>query len=121
MKTLIFVLLCFSASAQKLIYHSLEASYIGLNVYDLKTTFDVIDKGGYEMNPIMKGTHAHMIAVKSFATLGTLGLLRIIRKDHPKTAMISLIVANVGMGYLVTRNYQISIRIPILPTHPTSP
>lgn len=111
MKILIFVFLAFTASAQqKIIYHSLEASYIALNVYDLKTTFNVIDRGGYEINPLMKGTHAHMIAVKSFATMSTLGLLRIVRKDHPKTAFISL-----------TRNYHISITIPINLPHPGTP
>lgn len=107
--------LSFTANAQrKLVYHSLEASYIGLNAMDLVTTYKVLHQGGVELNPIMKPFINHpqqAIAVKSIYCFTFLALNRMVAKDHPKIAMISLLSLNLGMGYVVNRNYQIYLRI----------
>lgn len=100
----------------RIAYHSLEASYIGLNALDLLTTYKALGAGGREANPVMAifiKNQAQAIAFKSVTTLGALALLRYCRKDHPKGALVSLIVLNVGMGYLVNHNYQLYLRIKI--------
>lgn len=131
--TLVLIFGVRTCHAQKknrmMVYHALEVSYIGLNVADLVTTYKVIKLGGYETNPLMKPfieNKAEAIAYKTVATLGILALNRAIQKDHPKLALISLIGLNLGMGYVVHHNYQLTLTLKIssakgLPSHPNTP
>lgn len=106
--------LCFSQS--KVLYHSFEATYIGLNALDVVSTYKIIDRGGYEANPVMAkfvDNKAAFIGVKAISTTAFLGACRIIRKDKPKLAFALLLAGNVGYGFLINHNYQVYVRLKI--------
>lgn len=115
----LFVGLSVSVNGQyrnKVLYHSLEGSYVILNAADLITTYQIIDLGGYEVNPILKPfihSKPTMIAVKSIVTFGSLLYLRHLRKEYQTAALITLAVLNVGMGFVVYHNYQVCISLKI--------
>jgi hypothetical protein len=105
---------CFSQS--KVLYHSFEVTYIGLNALDLITTYKIIDNGGYEANPLMTSIIQNKplaIGVKTISTTAFLGACRIIRRDRPKLAFALLLAGNLGYGALVSHNYQVYFRIKI--------
>lgn len=114
---LVWVFMMVSAlclSQNKVLYHSLEVTYIGLNALDVVSTYKVIEYGGYEANPVMAkfvGNKAAFIGVKAVSTAVFLGACRIIKKDKPKLAFALLIAGNIGYGFLVNHNYQLSIRL----------
>lgn len=117
---LIVLLILFAVSRcvgqNKVLYHSLEASFIGLEAMDVITTYHGFKVGAHEANPIMTGIVRHpaeLIAVKGIITFGSLACFRAIRKDHPKTALACLIAANLTMGYVVHHNYQIILSFKI--------
>lgn len=119
MKTITALLLLVSSltfSQNKIIYHSLEVTYVGLNALDLVTTYRVIDAGGYEANPLMTrivDNKPMAIGVKAISTTVFLGTCRIIRKDRPKLAFVLLLAGNVGYGLVVNHNYQLSLTLKI--------
>lgn len=105
---------CFSQG--KVLYHSFEVTYIGLNAMDLVSTYKVLDAGGYEANPLMARVIENKplaIGVKTLSTGVFLGACRIIRKEKPKLAFALLLAGNLGYGALVSHNYQVYFRIKI--------
>lgn len=119
MRVLLFCLLLVSApclSQNKVLYHSLEVTYIGLNALDLVSTYKILEHGGYEMNPFMAkiiDNKPLTIGVKTLTTGVFLGACRIIRKDKPKLAFALLLAGNIGYAALVNHNYQVYVRIKI--------
>lgn len=117
MRILLFIVMIGLApclAQKRVIYHSLEVTYIGLNVLDVVSTYKVIENGGYEANPIMAkfvDNKAAFIGVKAISTTAFLGACRIIKKDKPKLAFVMLLAGNVGYGFLVNHNYQLSITL----------
>lgn len=96
-----------------LLYHSLEASYIVLNVADYLLTRKGIAVGAKELNPIM----AAMMKYHLFAPVKTVfvgvGLYscRRIRQDDPQAAKIILIVSNILYSAIVFNNYQVVVNL----------
>lgn len=119
MRGLLFSLLLVSApclSQNKVLYHSLEVTYIGLNALDVHSTYKVIEHGGYESNPFMAkfvDNKAAFIGVKALSTTAFLGACRIIKKDKPMIAFALLVAGNIGYGFLVNHNYQLSVKLKI--------
>lgn len=110
---LIFVT-CGLYGQKNIAYHSLEVSYIALNTADLITTYQLIEAGGYEANPLQaKVIHNKPLAIgiKTISTGLILGSCRIIRRDRPKVAFISLLALNIGYAFIVTHNYQLTIKL----------
>lgn len=110
----VFLVLLGQCHAQKVLYHSLEVSYIGLNALDVITTSKILRADGTERNPLMISLVEHPVALVAFKTLcvGTfLGSCRIIRKEHPNTALAILIGGNLLYGAIVTHNYQVYLRL----------
>lgn len=101
--------------AQPRAYHALEASYIGLQAADVITTYKGIRLGAYEQNPAANYMLKHdlLIPGKILASTAFLYSCRRIRKENPKLAMIYLIGGNLVYGAVVTRNYQICVRLKI--------
>lgn len=119
MKKLIILLIAlplFCGAQKNLAYHSLEVTYIGLNALDVFSTYKVIERGGYEANPVMaKFVHnkAAFIGIKTISTTAFLSACRIIKKDKPKLAFALLLAGNIGYGFLVNHNFQLSARLKI--------
>lgn len=119
MKKLLFII-CFlpalSFSQSKTVYHVFEGTYIALNALDVVSTYKVIENGGYEANPVMAkfvDDKAAFIGIKTLSTGVFLGACRIIRKDKPKLAFGLLLAGNIGYGFLVNHNFQLSMRLKI--------
>lgn len=115
--TCCLILVVVSVTAQrKIVYNSLEVAYIGLNVLDVVSTYKIIDRGGYEANPLMAkfvDNKVAFIGVKAISTTAFLGACRIIKKDKPKLAFALLLAGNVGYGFLINHNYQVYLRLKI--------
>lgn len=110
----VFLILMGQCVAQKILYHSLEITYIGLNAFDLITTNKILHADGTERNPFMASLVEHPIEMVAFKTLCVatfLGSCRIIHKEHPKGALAILIGGNLLYGAIVTHNYQIYLRL----------
>lgn len=116
---IVLVCLCFAANCQyrhNVLYHGLEASYVVLNAADVITTFQIIDLGGEELNPILKPfihSKPTIILVKSIVTFGSLLYLRHLRKEYQTASLITLAVLNVGIGIVVYHNYQVYLSLRI--------
>lgn len=113
---LIFILPMVCNAQKNIAYHSLEVTYIGLNALDLVTTYQAIDRGAYEVNPVMSkilDNKPLVIGTKALFTTAFLGGCRAIRKDHRKAAFLLLLAGNISYGLIVNHNYQVSVRLKI--------
>jgi hypothetical protein len=118
-KIIIFLFIatsCLGQSSSKG-YRIAELSLITLNVVDVYTTYKIINKGGYEMNPILGGSTNSMgrIILTKAAFIG--GVLyfnkHVIHKDNPKLALANLILLNIGYSFAVKHNIEISLSFKI--------
>ena len=101
-----------SPPGQTVFYKTMEATYIGLNVADLGLTIYALKNGAQELNPIYRNaSHTTMIVTKVVITWGVLWLNRIIYKQNPKAAKITLISMNVLMGLVVANNAAVTIKL----------
>jgi hypothetical protein len=90
----------------------LASTYAVLNGLDVYTTTRALQSGaGVEANPVMgpvAGNTVALAAVKSASTASTIYLARKLWKQHPKSAIVLLVCANVGMGIIVSHNATIA-------------
>lgn len=96
------------------VYKSLEMSYISLNVLDLMLTFQSLDRGANEANPLVR-PYIHnkplAIVIKGGVTTGILWTFSKIKKDHRKAAFIGLTVLNLFYGAVVGNNLRIYFQL----------
>lgn len=115
LKTFIFILLSFSAFAQRSnLYTALEASYIILNVTDVVTTSYGLNHGAYERNGVMRqftDKTYKIVLIKTVTIIPSLYFMGRIYEDNPKGATVGLIVLNCFYGFVVTNNINVIIKL----------
>ncbi len=95
-------------------YKNMEYTLIGLNALDYISTLDVLNHGGGEKNPNVKGfinNPYKAIGFKVGLVGGSLAGLRWVYKDDPKLAKRYLKLANVMYGVIVSNNLKVSINL----------
>jgi hypothetical protein len=120
---MILILILFSLSICKgqvqtkkkfdIAYHSLEVSYIALNVADYSLTMKGIKNGAVEANPFAKKMidNNMLLPMKAVFAGAFLYSNRIIKRDNPKLAYIFLIGGNLVYSAVVYNNYQVTINL----------
>ena len=91
----------------------LYVSFAAVQVLDLHSTYNGLERGGREANPLLGSvveSPAAFIAVKAGATAGTIYLAEKIWKRNRKAAIITMIGANVAYGLIASHNYSVARR-----------
>jgi hypothetical protein len=88
----------------------LYMTFAALQVLDIDSTVEALDRGYRESNPLMQpvsGNRGAMLAVKAGVTLGTIMLVeRVWKGRHRRAAVLTMIGVNVGYGLIVASNYR---------------
>ena len=91
----------------------LYVSFAAVQVLDLHSTYNGLERGGREANPLLGPvveSPAAFIAVKAGATAGTIYLAEKIWKRNRKAAIITMIGANIAYGVIASHNYSVARR-----------
>jgi hypothetical protein len=116
MKLLIAILLILSiplgaVEKPNRFYKSMEYLFVGVQVADIASTYHALSSGDTEEgNPIARaiiGSKPATVAFKAIGSFAVLSLLRSMRKRSRVTAVVALVVLNVGFGYIAYRNARI--------------
>ncbi len=95
-------------------YRGLELNYILLNAADLVTTFQGLDRGAREINPIARlfiNNKPVAIVAKTGLTLGVLAALRQARKHDKRAATITLVILDLFYSAVVTNNIRVNLQL----------
>jgi hypothetical protein len=87
----------------------LYASFAGLQLLDLHSTWRALDSGSVEANPMMSGIAANkpvILTVKAAGTAGVIAVSERLRRKSRTAALIFMISANSGMTWVVQHNYR---------------
>jgi hypothetical protein len=90
----------------------LYASFITLQVLDLRSTHDAISRGGVETNPALAGMANNMVAMSAVKAAGAAGVIFVSEKlrTRNKAAAIGLMIAaNSAMAWVVQHNYRLTL------------
>jgi Domain of unknown function (DUF5658) len=91
----------------------LYASFASLQVFDVTSTLQAIDRGAYEANPVVapfvKSPPA-LAAMKAGSTVAVIYLTERLRKRHRIAAVLLMVGLNAGYVGVVTHNYSVSRR-----------
>jgi hypothetical protein len=88
----------------------MKALYVGFGVLqalDAQTTFQALERGGVERNPLLAplaDRPAALIAVKAASTAGTVYLLERLRKRSPRAALVTAAAINAAYVTIVASN-----------------
>lgn len=85
-----------------------------LNALDLVTTFLALENGAKEANPVAKlfiNNKPVAILIKGGVTTGVLHLLRKVKTEDKKAAIITLGMLNLLYGYVVTKNFGVFFEV----------
>ncbi len=96
------------------LYTSMEINYVVLNAVDLLTTFNCMDKGAKERNPIARlfiKNKPLAVIIKGGLTGGVLYGLSYLKKEDKKAAYISLGVLNILYVFVVRNNLSIYFQL----------
>ena len=91
----------------------LYVSFAAVQALDIHSTYNGIERGGREANPLLGtvvGSPAAFVAVKAGATAGTIYLAEKIWKRNRKAAIITMIGANIAYGVIASHNYSVARR-----------
>jgi hypothetical protein len=92
------------------LFTSLLCSYNALNINDVFLTRKILDKGGYEANPLMKWTannRPYELILKSVLMLGENFTLKWLKKENEFFAYGAAILLNVLYTYVNYNNYRV--------------
>jgi len=96
------------------LYNLLELNYALLNAADLISTFEGLERGAVEANPVAKlwiENKPLAIFAKTGLTIGALATLRYTRRYNHKAAIITLSCMNLLYSAVVANNIRISIQL----------
>ena len=82
----------------------LYIAYATLQGLDAASTFRVLDRGGSERNPVLKGmagSRGQMLAFKALSAAGTIVLIERLRKQHPLLAVVLMSAFNSASAAIV--------------------
>lgn len=93
-------------------YKAMEVTYVGLNAIDLTTTYIGLNNGAVEANPLYRNSNPYlMLGTKMVFTSGFLVLNRLLYKENPKAAKVTIIVASVLTTAVVANNINVVINL----------
>ena len=90
---------------------TLFATYGVVQGLDMASTMVARNRGAVETNPLMRGSYARGIAVKSAVGALTLFAVRAVEKKNKKAAVITMIAMNVGTAMVVANNIRVARRL----------
>lgn len=90
---------------------ALFVSYAAVQGLDMASTMTARNRGAVEANPIMQGSYAKGMAVKAGLGAVTMLAVRQIEKKSKKTAVITMIAANVATAAVVANNMRNARRL----------
>jgi hypothetical protein len=94
------------------VFVAMAATYAAMNALDIYTTTKALRSGaGIEANPLVgpvAGSPVALTILKAASTTSTIFLARRMWKQHPKGAIALLVIANVGMGVVVSHNASVA-------------
>jgi hypothetical protein len=95
-----------------MVLSALYASQIALQVLDAHSTYSAIDRGGVEVNPLMKnvvGNKGTMLAVKAGVAASVIVLAERMWKRGSRTgAVVVMLIANGVTAAVVASNYKVA-------------
>jgi hypothetical protein len=89
----------------------LYLSFVGLEVADGLLTWNLLNSGASEINPVVSpasGNAFVLTGVKVVGTAATIVLVERLRHKHPRAAVWTMVAINVGMGLAVLHNASIA-------------
>lgn len=95
-------------------YTGLEVNYVLLNALDLITTFNGLEDGAREANPITRlyiNNKPLAVIIKGSMTAGILYGLTHVKRDNKKAAYITLGLLNVIYGFVVQNNIGVYLQL----------
>ncbi|MFQ5864343.1 MAG: DUF5658 family protein [bacterium] len=95
-------------------YTGLEINYALLNTLDLITTFNSLESGAREANPVARlyiKNKPLAIIIKGSITAGTLYGLAHVKQENKKAAYITLGLLNVIYGFVVRNNIGVYLQL----------
>ncbi len=96
------------------VFTSLLLSYNILNINDVFLTREILDKGGYEVNPLMQWAaknRPYDLIFKSALMLGENLTLKWIKKENEFLGYAAAVLFNLLYSYVNFNNYQLIIRL----------
>jgi hypothetical protein len=124
--TLFFVIICIAATASTAYPNETEEHarpksltplcivYSGLQTLDVHSTLRALDAGAREGNPIfapmLPGSSGLLIATKAATSAGMFLLTDRLRRQHPRTAVWTMIVLDSVYATVVAHNYAVGAR-----------
>ncbi len=96
------------------VFTSLLLSYNILNINDVFLTREILDKGGYEVNPLMQWSaknRPYDLIFKSALMLGENYTLKWIKKENEFLGYTAAVLFNLLYSYVNFNNYQLIIRL----------
>lgn len=93
---------------------SLYVSTALTQALDIHSTLKALDRGGVEMNPMLKGltgNKAAFIAVKGAVAAGSIFATRRLAKHNKVAAIVSMVAINTAYGLVAYHNYKVASRL----------
>jgi Domain of unknown function (DUF5658) len=87
----------------------LYASFAGLQLVDMHSTWRALDRGAVEGNPLLMnvaGNKAALFAVKAAGTGAVIGVSEALWKKNRTAAILFMISSNAAMTWVVEHNYR---------------
>jgi len=87
----------------------LYASFAGLQMVDMHSTWRALDHGAVEGNPLLMnvaGSKAGLFAVKAGGTAAVIGVSEALWKKNRTAAILFMISTNAAMTWVVDHNYR---------------
>jgi hypothetical protein len=86
----------------------LYVSFATLQILDAHSTSRALDRGSYEVNPMMKGIAGNQFALFAVKAAGTAGVVVVSEKMWKKNrvaAVVFMVATNAAMAAVVQNNY----------------
>jgi hypothetical protein len=96
------------------LFTSLLCSYNALNINDVLLTRKILDKGGYELNPLMKWAaknRPYELIFKSALMLGENFTLKWLKNKNELLGYTAAVLLNVLYAYVNYNNYRVMLRL----------
>ena len=101
----------FATEGRSAVLVSLYATFAGLQVMDIVSTRGALERGGAEMNPLMKeavGSNSLSLGIKGATTAATILAIDRIGKRNRKAGIAAAVIANGVTAAIVAHNMRVN-------------